>query len=379
MSLQEFALALANLCAHSPIVPGRPLRWTVIANPQAGGFTIRSRWKKHRAVLGAYAEKAKSLPVRTDRGPSRTAKELNGENPLGACGLIPTAGPGHGGKIAGMLIDEMRAAAVSGGGGKQAAPFYIIFTAGGDGTSLEILSALFFAPAAVRSNCVILRLPLGTGNDGADALELDRALDFLIGPSMIAWSGAVRLRTSTAGKGPFLAFNVLSLGLDAFVTHMTNKMKKSLPGDSYKLWVDMAALFYDRVYRVDFMDLRVFDGEGREQAAFREKVLLLAVGESGRRTYGSQRKILPDDRNVCMIRQMPLLRKLALKDLFNTGGHAGTPEARLFSAARVELRGEHPVLAQMDGETVLIRPEDFPCRIELTEKVIPVLKLPPGE
>jgi diacylglycerol kinase family enzyme len=377
MNLQDFALVLADLCAHSPVVPGRPLRWTVIANPRAGGFAIRSRWKKNRAILDAYAKKTASLPLRKDCGPSLTARELNGESPLGTCGLIPTAGPGHAGKIAGALIDEMRAAMVSGGGRGQAAPFYLIITAGGDGTSLEMLGSLFFAPAAVRSNCAVLRLPMGTGNDGADAAALDQALDLLISPSRIEWTGAVRLRTATAGKGPFLAFNILSLGLDAFVTHMTNKMKKQLPGDSYKLWVDMAALFYDKIYRVGPMELRVFDGEGREQTAFRETVLLLAVGESGRRTYGSQKKILPDDRNVCVIRQMPLLRKLALKDLFNTGSHVDKPEARLFTAGRVEFRGEHPILAQMDGETVLLQPGDFPGQIELTEKLIPVLRLPP--
>jgi diacylglycerol kinase family enzyme len=156
-------------------------------------------------------------------------------------------------------------------------------------------------------------------------------------------------------------------------------MKDHMPGDSYKLWVDVAALFYDWFYRVGPMDLRIFDREGREQRSFREKVLLLAVGESGRRTYGSQKKILPDDRNVCILRQMPIWRKLALKELFNTGAHVDKPEAYLFSSGRVEFSGRYPVLAQMDGETVLLRPEDFPAVIELTEKAIPVLKLrPPG-
>jgi hypothetical protein len=40
----------------------------------------------------------------------------------------------------------------------------------------------------------------------------------------------------------------------------------------------------------------------------------------------------------------------------------------------VEFRGEHPILAQMDGETVLLHPEDFPAAIELTEPIIPALK-----
>jgi diacylglycerol kinase family enzyme len=258
--------------------------------------------------------------------------------------------------------------------------FFLIVTAGGDGTSLEVQSALYQAPAEIRERCAILRLPLGTGNDGSDSRELDKALDLLIRPVDIVKARALRLLTATEGKGPFLAFNILSVGLDAFVTHMTNKMKGKLPGDSYKLWVDIAALLYDRIYTVGPLDVRAMDEEGREVPGgkFRRDILLLAVGASGRRTYGSGKKILPDDRNVCALDQMSLWRKLALKDLFNYGTHIDKPEALLFNAARVEFSGRCPILAQMDGETVLLRPEDFPAAIELSPPVIPVLRLRQG-
>jgi diacylglycerol kinase family enzyme len=213
---------------------------------------------------------------------------------------------------------------------------------------------------------------MGTGNDGADAWNMADALDLLLYPTKIEQARALRLTTATAGKGPFLAFNILSVGLDAFVTHMTNKMKGALPGDSYKLWVDIASLLYDRLYKVGPMDVTVF--EEPEAVTLREKVLLLAVGAGGRRTSGSHKRILPDDRNVCLVRQMPLLRKVALKGLFTTGEHIHKPESRLFTARRVEFTGEHPILAQMDGETVLLQVTDFPAAIELTEPAIPVLK-----
>jgi diacylglycerol kinase family enzyme len=155
---------------------------------------------------------------------------------------------------------------------------------------------------------------------------------------------------------------------------MTNKMKGKLPGDSYKLWVDIASLLYDRVYKVGWMDVVSRDESGGVVKAFNEKVLLLAVGESGRRTYGSHKRILPDDRNVCALRQMSLFRKFALKGLFNTGTHIDKPEAMLWNASRVEFSAEFPILAQMDGETVLLKESDYPARIELTGPVIPVLK-----
>jgi diacylglycerol kinase family enzyme len=285
---------------------------------------------------------------------------------LGNLGLIPTREPGHAGKIVTALLDEAGSAADS--------AFYLLITAGGDGTSLEALIPLYEAPPALRSRFAVLRLPMGTGNDGADAWELDRALEFLLYPTRIEGARAARLTTRTPGKGPFLAFNILSVGLDAFVTHMTNKMKGKLPGDSYKLWVDIASLLYDRLYRVGPLEVSAFDGTGRTVRAFREPLLLLAVGVSGRRTYGSRKHILPDDRNVCAVKQMPLPRKVALKGLFTTGDHIDKPESILFNADRVEFRGDYPILAQMDGEAILLTPEDFPAAIELTDPVVPILK-----
>jgi diacylglycerol kinase family enzyme len=364
MKPELFAQALAEICARSLVAPGRPLRWIIIANPRAGGFTIRSRWKKHEQALAAYLAKARDNPLREDSGPASGP----GLPPPSGNGLARTGGRGDAGEIARSLIACAE---------RDAGPFYLVITAGGDGTSLEVLSAIYGASAAVRSGMAVLRLPMGTGNDGADSPELAGALDRLVKPVRIACTPALRLVTAPGGPasagGPYLAFNILSAGLDAFVTHMTNRMKGNLPGDSYKLWVDIAALLYDRLYRVDFMDVRAFDEQRREIRSFREKVLLLAVGASGRRTYGSRKRILPDERNVCVVKQMSLFRKLALKGLFTTGEHINKPETILFTARRVEFTGSHPVLAQMDGETVLLRPADFPAAIERTAPVIPAL------
>ena len=367
--LQFFAESLAEICAHSLVAQGRPLRWLVIANPTAGGYVMRSRWKKCRRALEACRQTARENPLRENCVPAMSAM---------FAGCVPTERPGSAADIAKALVDMAASSAAI-----TAAPFYLLITAGGDGTSLEALSVLYEAPAAVRARIAVLRLPMGTGNDGADSPDLARALDLLIQPSRVEYAPALRLlpapdgpacKAAAKSKNPYLAFNILSVGLDAFVTHMTNKMKGKLPGDFYKLWVDIASLLYDRLYKVDFLDVCALDGQGKEVRSFREKLLLLAVGASGHRTYGSQKKILPDDRNVCALKQMPLLRKLALKGLFSTGTHIDKPEAILFNAHRVEISGYYPMLAQMDGETVLLQREDFPAAIELTEPVIPILK-----
>jgi len=347
---EEFGSLLSDICSHSPLAAGRPLFWTVIANPKAGGFTIKARWKKHLAQLNECRQKAAKKPLRESCGPSET-------------GLVFTKARGHAKEITEALIGEASVKAETADEGR---PFHLIITAGGDGTSLEVMSALCGAKDVVREDFAVLRLPMGTANDGADSFFLDEALNLLIDPPALQKQRAVRLKTAS-GKGPFLAFNILSVGLDAFVTHMTNKMKGKLPGDSYKLWVDIAALFYDRIYKVGVMNVKSAD------MTLNEKLLLMAVGESGKRCYGSQRWILPDDRNVCAIRQMPLLRKLALKGLFSSGTHADKKEAVLWNSSSVEFQSQYPLLAQMDGETVLLEGNDFPAVIELTEPVINIL------
>jgi diacylglycerol kinase family enzyme len=360
---EDFARFVSGLCVRTTLERDRPLFWSIIANPRAGGFTIRSRWKKHHTLLKEFSLRAEKEPIRPLARPA-----LAGSAEY--TGLILTEHKGHAASVTQNLIGEALGLLKSNPAEK---PLFLVITAGGDGTSLEVLSSLYNAPEEALSLFAVLRLPMGTGNDGADARELDKALGFLTENPEIRFQRALTLSTSTPGKGPFPAFNILSIGLDAFVTHMTNKMKGNLPGDSYKLWVDLAALFYDRIYRVGFSDVRALDGKGKEIKAFREKLLLLAVGESGRRTYGSNKRILPDKRNVCAVRQMPLLRKLALKGLFSTGEHATQKESVLFSARRIEFSCEYPLLAQMDGETVLLEKTDFPAAIELSEPLLPVL------
>ena len=370
MVFEEFGSLLSSIIIRSPSFKDRLLFWTIIANPKAGGFTIRSRWNRHRDMLHDCVRLAEQNPLRENCGPSRTAR-LEGQP--GGMGLILTNGRGHAGDITDMLIEEAAGTAEMIGAATKKRPFFLVICSGGDGTSLEVMSSLFNAPEEVRQNFAVLRLPMGTANDGADAFELDKALELLINPAVFQRQRVLQLVTAS-GKGPFLAFNILSVGADAFVTHMTNKMKGKLPGDSYKLWVDIAALFYDKVYKVGIMDINSSDEQGREVKTLSDKFLLLAVGESGKRCYGSRNWVLPDDRNVCAIKQMPLSKKLSLKADLKRGEHIHKEDSILWNANRVEFKAQYPLLAQMDGETVLLENEDFPAYIELSDPTIPILK-----
>jgi diacylglycerol kinase family enzyme len=349
-----FAQTITDICERSLLFAERPLRCMIIVNPAAGGYVIKSKWKNRVKTLQEYRKKAEANPKR----PIYKNVILN-----------LTQGKNSAGEITKSFIDR----AV-----KDPVPFYLIISAGGDGTHGEVMLTLYNAPANIRSNIAVLRLPMGTGDDGADSASLAGALDLLLNPVHVEYTPAVQLTTAQNGssswKGPFLAFNVLSAGLDAFVVDMTNRLKGKFSGDSYKLWLNIATLFYDRKYKVDYFDVKAFDEQNREVLSFKEKLLLLAMGVSGHRTYGSQKKILPDERNVCAIKQMSLYRKIKIKNQVCKGTHAKSPESILFNAHRLEISGSHPILTQMDGETILMQPDDFPAILELTAPVIPLLK-----
>ena len=352
-----FAQAIASICERSAVAPGRALRCMTIVNPVSGGFHIKSKWEAHLKTLNFYQQKAQEYPQRQ----MHRSMIIN-----------LTEGKGSAGEMTRQLIVRAE---------KEKDPFYLIISAGGDGTHGEVMEAVYNAPEHIRSNMAVLRLPMGTGNDGADSSALAGAFELLLNSVNVEFVPAVQMITSkdgpAAGKGPFLAFNILSVGLDAYVTHQTNIMKGKTPGDSYKFWLDIAALFYDLKFKVDYMDVRAFDDKNQEIMSLKEKLLLIAMGASGHRTYGSQQKILPDDRNVCAIKQMPLFKKFSIKGKVTKGRHVDSPEVKILNAHRLEFSGLHPILAQMDGETILLQPEDFPAIMEITAPVIPLLK--PGK
>jgi diacylglycerol kinase family enzyme len=215
---------------------------------------------------------------------------------------------------------------------------------------------------------------MGTGNDGSDGRDLPACLGRLLGPCRASPSAAVRMTPAAAGgKSPAWAFNILSLGADAFIGDMTNKLKTAFPGDSYKLWVDISTVLYDFGWPPRPMSVAAFDFDGSEVTRFERECLLFAIGVSGNRQYGSNKKILPDSRNACFVRYANLLRKIAIKGPLQSGGHASVPEAELFSATRIEIGYPGPILFQCDGEVGRLEAQDFPLVVEVVPAAYEVL------
>lgn len=345
------------LAERASVFSGKNLHIHIIANPVAGGFTIRSRQLANRAALDSALSAASAKPV-VVRSCDST--------------IYYTAAAGH---AAGLTAEILDKAAKDSGSDS----LYCIITAGGDGTSYDVQSV--FARLVLEqsfrhliSKVCFIRLPFGTGNDGSDGRTLEESLSLLVEASRFEKQCAVRVASAGSSKPCWYSFNIASIGLDAFVTHMTNKLKHRFPGDSYKVWLDIACLFYNRIYTVEPMRISLFDRNNSEIAILNEKLLLFLMGASGKRTYGSNQKILPDERNVCGMTEMPLGKKLFLKKHVRTGTHASFPEALLFSAEKALIEYGSTILLQLDGESHELAGSDFPLVMERTEPFITVIK-----
>lgn len=353
MDAASFAEALRNVVSKSPLFSDGELSALVVINPKAGGFSRPAKAASVARDLAGAVARADGLPAR--RTPFSWETRL-------------TEGPKHAARIAAECLE---AAAMKPGVAR------LVVLACGDGTSLEFLDELSRAPDEIRNLFTVLRLPLGTGNDGSDGREPSDSLSRLLGDGVPEVQPALRVVPAPGGPaaarapgGEWRAFNIASVGLDAYVTDMTNRLKARLPGDSYKLWLDIASILYDRVYPPREMEIIGTDASGKPTRSLEGRFLLSAMGVSGRRTYGSNKKILPDDDNVCAVRQMPFARKIALKGRIDSGRIREFEEVELFSAAALEFRYGDRILVQMDGEAELLTPADFPLRIEKTAPAI---------
>lgn len=348
---------LKTIVERSSLFADKDVKIAVVANPVAGGFTIRGKAAQNLAFFNAAVASVESRPV--------VASSC-------AISVYPTTEAGHARRIAREILDVASR-------DQDKRSIYLIVTAGGDGTSLEVQSefakfVLEEGKADLSELVCLLRLPFGTGNDGSDGRSLDQSLALLTGETTFQKQSAVRVSTSGQNAKSWYAFNIASVGLDAFVTYMTNKVKHLFPGDFYKIWVDLACLFYDRIYRIGEMSVIAEDRDGKELRRDGGRMILYLMGASGSRTYGSNQKILPDERNVCGMRDMSLARKLTLKPHLKDGSHAAFPECILYSANRIVIDYGERILLQLDGEGHLLEPTDFPLTMELSVPFIKTLK-----
>ncbi len=347
--ISTYANGVSELTKFTKAPQEDPLIVDVIVNPHAGFFKARS------TLSSQLRELELKLADLRRRSPRRRV-EINT--------LHFTEREGHARDITeSILNDEAR---------RNYGIERLLIGCGGDGTSNEICTALVEADGKFLDRFKLLRLPLGTGNDVADAPTFEKAYDLILGPQKSVKTAALLVELN--GKPARYSFNIASIGLDAYIVWLTNRFKRVIPGDVYKLMVDVGTLFYERhIHQAPVtVDIHGPSGVTRLDPLVPSMVV---IGISGGRTYGGHMPVLPGTENVMIASAMSTLEKIRGKKLFYVGRHGELPQVRFFTGHRVEVAytgGTIPL--QLDGELLWPGPLDFPISFTVLEPKIKVLR-----
>ncbi len=350
---ETFRTLLIEWLENSHLFPESNLHIDVIFNPHAGA--LKSKHQSRALVAALQSAKAALEPAERPKRLLRVS-------------AWNTEYPGHEKAILTHLQAEDPLL--------QPGDNRLVVTAGGDGTSRGVLISAITLEPRLLENLFFFRLPLGTGNDAAETRDWKLALDALSGRGRL--SVQVKplpvLEVRVPGQAPHYSFNIASVGLDAFVAHLTNHMKAWFPGNSYGLMVDLTAFFYEAFVKVVPTHLEL-SHDGKRVLEWHESFLLAAMGTTGHKTYGAGKKVLPDSDNFCIAGKRNLFSKLAYRKPFYEGTHRGLDGITLASGNALTVTSPVRVPLQMDGEVLWLEPGDFPVTLSIADRGLQILKL----
>lgn len=234
---------------------------------------------------------------------------------------------------------------------------------GGDGTHNELMSSF-----VGDDRVLFYRLPAGTGNDavGSDLASVLHSATVADRPQNL---GAIEVRTRSER---FYAFNIASVGLDAYITATRNRLKSFLPGNAYRLVTDISVLSYERIVGLTDSALWI-DGVAQPKG----RRMLVAMGVDAPRTYGDHMLVLPGADNVCEIGPVTMRKRVRLKRLFLAGRHVAEPEVTMHRASQLTMEYERSLPIQMDGEAVWLAGNQFPLGMKTLPSSVQVVDVKP--
>jgi len=344
--VETFRTLLVEWLEGSRLFPEKDLHIDLMFNPMAGALRHR------RQTLVLIAELMKAKAAATIERPLQRRLSVS-------LWTLDAVTPGN------AFLAPLRTA--------NAETERLVVVAGGDGTSRSVLISALSLEREARERLLFFRLPLGTGNDAAETRDWATALSVLSGRGAEFRGQTLPvLQVTVRGQTTHFSFNIASVGLDAFVVDLTNRMKSWFPGNSYSLMVDLAAFFYEFFVRVVPTTLRLSQG-GVTVLDWHDKILLAAMGTSGYRTYGAGKKVLPDQDNFCLAGKKNLFSKLAYRRPFYEGLHRGLDGIVLASGDALRVESEVRLPLQMDGEVLWLEPSDFPLTMAIADQGLRIL------
>ena len=249
-----------------------------------------------------------------------------------ACEIIETEGPGHAVELA---RDACAAAAAA------------VVAVGGDGTVHEVANGLLQAQdAGFSGRCALGLVPGGTGNDFVKVIPgtstraaaydtLARGARFPFDAALVSWPG-----------GREYCLNAFGTGVDVeVVRQIRNRSRRT--GALVYVGALVRAL---RGYRPAHLRVDA-DGEIMEQ---RIMMIAIANGSCVGGVFRICPEALPNDGwlDLCLVRELGVLRQPAMAVRILRGRHGGRPEVSFRRARRValEVLDDAPLFFQLDGE-----------------------------
>jgi diacylglycerol kinase family enzyme len=250
--------------------------------------------------------------------------------------------------------------------------YKLIIVASGDGGYNEVCSGILKTIKPTK-DIRLLHVPLGSGNDTAEVKDIRESYGLITGSHKVKNANAVKISDS-AGDVSY-AFNIASIGLDGYVAHVANEIKKVFGETSYWVASKIAPISYylrKSASRIDFFT--VYNDKGTIEL-YQNNHLITAMGAKGNSEYGHGMQILPDENNVCTVQHMNLLRLLQNEPIFYKGQHGILPEVNFYKSNRIEFKSTQPLWLQRDGQTCQVSLKQYPLIFEIIEncikKVIP--------
>lgn len=351
--MSNFFVELGNLirdvASYSPNLGSETWDVHIIVNPFAGGLLGKKGQSSFINSLTPSTELRDTL----EKSYKRTAV-------IASVRIHRSEHQGHASVLAVQILESSR----------NSSHRLFIVSIGGDGTHQEVLTGLMSGDPSLLNKALVFRMPAGTGNDAADAWNRQQAVEALTQGCKESYSGAVEF--SSATRDIRYSFNIASVGLDAYVVYLTNKLKSVFPGNFYKLFADIGVLFYGLIHGFHEMDMQIVSPEGAVSHQ-RRKNGIVALGVSGFRTYGNEKWVLPAEENLCSIRAGSIFHNMRVKSRLFKATHDTVDGTTMHSAAEITVRYPARLLMQVDGEVQWLEPEDFPVRLRVIETGIRIL------
>lgn len=211
-----------------------------------------------------------------------------------------------------------------------------LYAIGGDGTAFEILNG-------INDGVSMAVIPNGTGND---YFKMIKYAPESVEQTLISTIEGKTVLVDYGKVNDHKYLNSSSMGLDADVNQLANKMKNVLiPKSLLYIIAALITVLNPRSIHID-MDL--------DNERISKKALLIAVMNG--KFYGGGFAPTPDANiqdgtfDICVVESMPLFRILKLLPLYFKGKHVGLPEVSFYRSAYVKLKTDKPVLYGCDGE-----------------------------